>query len=135
MIQHGLRGLEFDWLAVDAIGHVGWFWTAGGGNAPTDVVARIEGHAAAIDAIAKIAPTTRPVERLGEGELSQAGARGVFVFDSSFHADPYQRMVTPVVPALITDLPASLAIARRVRIRGDFRELAKIPQQLIDELG
>ena len=132
MIQTELVGIEYDWLAIDSLGHVGWFCTAGGGIAPTDIVARIEAHDAAIDSIMKIAPMTGDAS---EGEWERAAARGIFVFDSSFNRDPYQRVATPVVAARIADLPESLAIARRLQIRGDFRELAIIPTSLIDELG
>ena len=135
MFQSELQGLEYDWLAIDSLGHVGWFCTAGGGLAPTDLVARTEQHRVAIQSIANLPVTTTVVGRHREDEWAAAAVRGVFVFDSSYHRDPYQRVAAPVVPAVLAELPDSLAIARRLHIRGDFRELATIPTALIDELG
>jgi hypothetical protein len=135
MIQTVLWGLEYDWLAIDSMGHVGQFCTAGGGNAPSDVVDRVEEHLEAIKSLEHIAPTTVAIGGPCEDEFGRAAARGVFVFDSSIHNDPYARVAAPVTPALISDLPETLAIARRIQIRGDFRDLAKIPPHLIDELG
>ncbi len=43
-----LRGLEFDWLAVDADGHVAFLSTAGGGDVPAGVDP--DAHDAAIEA-------------------------------------------------------------------------------------
>ena len=58
-----MRGLEFDWLAVDADGHVAFLSTAGGGLVPAGVDP--DAHDAAIDAIlsapapAAVAPDLR----------------------------------------------------------------------------
>jgi len=135
MIQGALLGYELDWLAIDKFGHVGWFCTAGGGIAPTDIVERIDIHRRAIESIETLAQTTLAAEGPAEDEWRAAAVRGVFVFDSSFNRDPYKRVATPREPLRIEDLPASLAVARRLEIRCDFRELAIIPTALIDELG
>ena len=44
-------GLEFDWLACDADGHVGFFSTAGGGCAPEAFLRDTDAFDAAIEAI------------------------------------------------------------------------------------
>src|SRR5262245_52257163 len=44
-----ILGLEFDWLASDADGHVALFSTAGGGFAPDEFLSDTDAHDRAID--------------------------------------------------------------------------------------
>ena len=82
MVLIELQGIEYDWLAIDSTGHVGLFCTAGGGNAPFDIAARLDAHLDAIHAMYELQATTEPVEGPGESEWERAAARGVFVYDS-----------------------------------------------------
>ena len=46
-----VAGFEYDWLACDARGRVGFFSTAGGGYAPTALLENSDAYDEAIDAI------------------------------------------------------------------------------------
>lgn len=107
-----LRGLEFDWLAVDGDGHVAFLSTAGGGIVPVGVDP--DGHDAAIDAIlatpalthAALAPDLRADLRNPWREVAE---RGLFGFDSSPLGGPYRKVAAPGRPVLLAELPSSAA--------------------------
>jgi hypothetical protein len=119
-----IRGLEYDWLASDADGNVGFFSTAGGGYVPEAVLAETEVFDAAIEAILAAPATT--VARFA---LMLSGAytntwqlmaeRGVFAFDSDFHGGPYRLLASPEVPVQVRDLSGTaVPVLMRVVLRG-----------------
>jgi hypothetical protein len=107
-----LRGLEFDWLAVDADGHVAFLSTAGGGLVPAGVDP--DAHDAALEAILS-APMRAPAAiapDLGAdlpNPWREMAERGVFGFDSSPVGGPYRKVAAPSRPVLLADLPLSMA--------------------------
>jgi len=54
-----IRGLEYDWLAVDAEGFVGLLSTAGGGYVPEAFLRSIDAVDSAIDTIMALPPLLR----------------------------------------------------------------------------
>lgn len=54
-----ILGLEFDWIASDADGHVARFSTAGGGYAPVELLRDTDAHDAAITALLTSAARTK----------------------------------------------------------------------------
>ncbi len=118
-------GLEFDWLACDADGHVGFFSTAGGGCAPEAFLRDTDAFDAAIEAIlagpastlARFAPDL--AAGLENTWLSAAG-RGLFAFDADAHGGPYRLVAAPAAPVHVDQLPAA---AREVVRRLHFRQI------------
>lgn len=114
-----IRGLEFDWLASDGDGNVGFFSTAGGGFAPEEFLQDADAHERAIDSILSLAPRTLASctrqSRPGLTNTWQMMAeRGIFAFDSDPLGGPYQRVASPAVPIPTDDLPDEAAeVARR----------------------
>jgi hypothetical protein len=115
-----LRGLEFDWLAVDAEGAVALLSTAGGGYAPRQLVETPEDYNRAIDAIlkwpvrtlARCAPELRP-DLTNTWKL--VAQRGLFAFDSDPLGGPYRIVAVPEEPTHLSQLPETVAaVARRI---------------------
>jgi len=107
-------GIEFDWLASDAEGHVALFSTAGGGYAPPDFLRDTDAHDAAIDAIlaraafteARFAPHLSPELRNTWRMVAQ---RGVFAYDSDVYGGPYRLVAAPEAPIQVAELPSAAA--------------------------
>lgn len=118
--DNAISGSEFDWLACDGEGHVGFFSTAGGGYAPDEFLRYIDSFDAAIEAILTVAPRTRAICALQlRPELVntwQAMAeRGVFAFDSDLFGGPYKLIASPTAPIRVDELPDQAAdVVRRI---------------------
>jgi hypothetical protein len=110
-----IAGLEFDWLASDADGHVALFSTAGGGYVPEKVLQDTDAHLAAIEAILDAAASTEA--RLAP-ELAPAltntwrlvAERGLFAFDSDLSGGPYHLVSAPKEPVRLAQLPGSVRV-------------------------
>jgi hypothetical protein len=115
-----IEGFEYDWLACDADGQVGFFSTAGGGYAPDELRADTAVYDQAIDAILAMAATTRArfVPQVGADHANtwrQMAERGLFAYDADPHGGPYRLVAAPEVAARVADLPKFAAdVARRV---------------------
>lgn len=118
-----IAGLEFDWLASDADGAVGFFSTAGGGYAPDEFLRDTDAHDQAIEVI-----LARPActEARSEPEVAAGlpntwrlmAERGVFAFDSDPNGGPYRLVAVPRDPIRVADLPERAAsVARRIVFR------------------
>lgn len=127
-VTSALRGLDFDWLAVDGMDRVGLFSTAGGGHVPSVCAAHEAEYAAAIAILLALNPTSQvgaaPEVADGlENTWGLAAARGVYGFDSDFAGTPYRLVAEPRLPARAEDLPASIReLARVVRLNTRFSE-------------
>ncbi|MBU8900117.1 hypothetical protein KRR26_31380 [Corallococcus sp. M34] len=135
-----IRGLEYDWLAVDADGHVGFFSTAGGGYAPDGFLADAESFGATIEALeASPATTTARFAPSLTSEYTNSwrlmAERGLFAFDSDFFGGPYRLVAAPEVPVRVTDLPARVVeVLTRVVLRDlRFREQAVLSAETLAE--
>ena len=103
-------GFEYDWLAVDADGHIGLFSTAGGGFAPPEFLQDTDAHDTGIEALMASPPSTRsrffPDVATGlSNAWKEAAARGLFAFDSDPNGGPYRLVASPENPASVTEIP------------------------------
>jgi len=123
-IADEIRGLEYDWLASDADGNVGFFSTAGGGYVPEGFLHEGPAFDAAIQAILAAPASTlaRFAPMLSSGYTNTwhlMAERGVFAFDSDFHGGPYRLVASPEVPVQARDLSgAAVPVLMRVVLRG-----------------
>lgn len=133
-----ILGLEFDWLASDANGHVALFSTAGGGYSPAEFLRDTEAHDVAISSILALPAFTKArfAPQLGPGYLNtwqMVAERGVFAFDSDPHGGPYRMVAAPETATRVTDLPglaaavASLLVFPYLR----FSDLPEVPDELL----
>lgn len=108
-----IAGLEFDWLAMDADGHVALFSTAGGGYAPVSFLAETNAHADAIEAVLALTPTTtaRFAPKLSpkyDNTWKSMADRGFFAYDSDINGTPYRLVAAPEVPLKAEQLPITI---------------------------
>jgi hypothetical protein len=137
-----IRGLEFDWLATDAAGHVGFFSTAGAGFAPAAYLEDVEAHKEALAAILSLPASSRvehaPVladESTNTWRL--VAARGLFAFDSHPNGGPYRLIAAPEAPVRLGDLPESVrAIVQHVQLpHVRFDAVSVVPDSLLSAGG
>ncbi|NPC72863.1 hypothetical protein D7Y27_26440 [Corallococcus sp. AB004] len=133
-----ISGYEFDWIACDGVGHVGFFSTAGGGYAPEAFLQDTDAHETAIEAILALPGSTD-----GQTETQTLSpfhhtwqlmaARGVFAFDADPNGGPYRLEAAPANPIRVTDLPGPVAtVARRITLEGlDFSRVKVITEELL----
>jgi hypothetical protein len=121
-----VRGFEYDWLASDADGHVGFFSTAGGGHAPEAFLRDPDAHDHAIEAILA-SPPRGPAVRVRSlppgfrNPWLEMAERGVFAFDADPNGGPYQRVASPTAPVQASALPAAAAVVARQLRYGHLR--------------
>jgi len=119
MSAEAIRGFEFDWLAVDADGHVAMLSTAGGGYAPDAFLDDVDAHDEAIGAVLRAPAVTTaryaPVLREGfRNDWAEVAARGLFAYDSDANGGAYRRVAAPEMVATLSSLPAEAACAVRL---------------------
>ena len=118
-----VSGLEADWLACDADGHVALFSTAGSGYAPPEFLKDIEAHDTAIETIESLPASTRAaffpeLKPHLKNSWRLAAERGLFAFDSDPSGGPYKLVAAPVEPAHLSDFPEHIAsLIERIRFR------------------
>lgn len=132
ILDHPFLRSEFDWLAVDGQGRLGFFATAGAGPLP-DVVAA---NAAAFETLYEdvlalpaiceaviVAETTRNIS-----EWIEVGRRGLFAFDWRRETNCYELIVQPAEPLITSDRDrlTSLSLRMFVRIEADFAKLSAL---------
>ena len=114
-----IEGREFDWLAIDAVGHVALLSTAGGGFVPDAALDIMGEYDDAIDAIlafpentvAAYAPTI-PAHLTNTWRL--VAERGLYAFDADANGGPYRCVAAPHVAIQADHLPA---LARSLALR------------------
>lgn len=128
-----IRGFEYDWLACDANGQVGFFSTAGGGYAPDELLEDTDSYDQAIDAILAAPATTRarfspPVAPGHANTWQQMAERGLYAYDSDPQGGPYRLVAAPVVAVSALSLPApAIHVVRRVSFQDlQFVELTRV---------
>lgn len=120
MSVEDIGGLEYDWLASDGEGNVGFFSAAGGGFAPEDFLRDTDAHGGAIDVVLSLPPCTiascaRELRPGLTNAWRMMAERGIFAFDSDPLGGPYGLVASPAVPIRIDDLPDEVAeVARRI---------------------
>jgi hypothetical protein len=121
-------GDELDWLAVDCVGHVGLFSTAGFGPVPKAVTDHLADVSAGIARLGTL-PVTGDSDATASGDLTfwtVPAARGVYAFDwGSSSSGPYTRIITPHVPLFIGEV-ADMVVSKAagiVQLAVDFSEV------------
>lgn len=123
-----IRGLEWDWFAVDAAGQVGMFSTAGGGLAPPAILHDEDYFAAALDARERLIAeppntTARRAPRVGAGlrnDWRLLAERGCYGFDSTIAGNDYRRVAVPAQPRPLEEFSPSLrTLFARVQLHGN----------------
>jgi hypothetical protein len=133
-----IEGLEFDWLASNADGHVALFSTAGGGFAPPEFLQDTDAHDAAIKAVLALPPSTHA---LFAPELAShlvntwclVAERGLWAFDSDPNGAPYSLVAAPATGTRVTLLPErAAAVAQSLKLPHlRFAELKRVPEELL----
>jgi hypothetical protein len=138
MTPDDIRGLEYDWLATDLEGHVGFFSTAGAGYAPAAFLRDVDAHDAGIAALkaqpATTIATSAPVLRPDlENEWRLMAERGVFAYDSNPNGGPYELVAVPRDAITIAHLSDSaLRAAASVRLGIRFGVQSLVGDELAD---
>ena|SRR5690348_7155873 len=115
-----ILGFEYDWLASDAAGNVGFFSTGGGGCAPDGFLRDTDAHERAIDAVLALAAHTEAtcVRQLPRGlrnTWQMMAERGFFAFDADPNGGPYKLVARPGMPTRVSELPDGVAtVVRRL---------------------
>jgi hypothetical protein len=132
---------DFDWFAVDAVGQLAHFTTAGMKKLPQSVAASAEDLALVTRYFEESAAhrcrhevestiSNRNDERYLRSFIAMAN-KGLFSFDIESHLSPaaaYFRVATPTSPTHLSELPTPVGeIVARTRIGGTFRERLHIP--------
>ena len=144
MSREAFEGVEFDWFAVDAVGHVGHFSTAGYGPVPLPVLDRLD--AARTDELWSLCERLLELPVIGgaTGELPgqiddwvELARRGLFGFDWQHWSGPYRRAATPSTPVGVATLPADLQrLVRLVEWSGvRFAELQSVRPEEVCPCG
>lgn len=140
--REAAKGLEYDWLAIDADGFVALFSTAGAGFAPDELLRDPEAFDAAIAAVLDT-PARSTVEcgrDLPSGRVNTwrlVAERGLFAFDSDPSGGPYRLIAKPHAPVRATELPRSVAsVAERITMPTvSFNSLTEVSEEQIPHEG
>jgi hypothetical protein len=116
-----LRGIEFDWFAIDGDGNVALFATAGEGFLPESVAENHEMHSAIAESL--------PAPRVGTAEvwLDYAGV-GLYVFDWALPGGPYEMRASPTAELHAAIRKRVLAVTQVPRFNGSFSNTAEVEQ-------
>jgi hypothetical protein len=117
-------GIDFDWLASDAEGHVAVFSSAGGEIPPDAVLRDMDAHVRALGALFAAPASTHPVfapTAPGEDRWRAAAERGLFVYRCSPGGGPYRLAAAPETPIRAMDLPAGASLVVQALRFGQLR--------------
>jgi hypothetical protein len=114
--REAFGGGEFDWFAVDGVGHVGHFATAGFGPVPVPILARLdEGQTDQLwdlrDRVLGLPLVGSAIGHL-PGRIDdwlEMARRGLFSYDWKHWSGPYRLAATPSTPIRVSELPPELA--------------------------
>lgn len=117
-------GLDFDWLASDAEGHVAVFSSAGVEIPPDAVLRDMDAHVRALGALFATPASTHPVfapTAPGHDRWYAAAERGLFVYRCSPAGGPYRLAAAPETPIRAVDLPAGAGLVVQALRFGQLR--------------
>lgn len=135
--DHPWFGLEFAWLAVDMLDHVGCFDSEGYGPVPAVAMER----ATDLDGVRDRIRRTMPVICLYEteplpGDLTdwrELASRGIYAFDWKNWHGPYRRVTAPIAPLAANGLPSGIReLARLVVLPVDLAAVSQFQLQDLD---
>lgn len=103
-------GLDLEWLACDASGHVAVLFTCGGGKMPESVLRAYDAtYLDALDSLRLLPVRGAPLvdaPRDVDGLWAALAERGFHGYDGDLHGPSYQRIFVPSSPILLQELPA-----------------------------
>ncbi|CAM4441389.1 hypothetical protein [Deinococcus marmoris] len=109
-----LRGVEFDWFAADARGHVAQFMAAGDDAGVPDAALASEELLEALHVWIDTRPETEPPNAPAGGfdeHLTPPQRRGAFVYDRvPDESSVYRLVAAPRTPFTVNDLPEHLRV-------------------------
>lgn len=114
-----LKGIEFDWFAVDSEGNIAVFATAGEGFLPEGVAEHHEMHSAVAESL--------PASRVGTAEvwLDYADA-GFYVFDWALPGGPYKLCASPKCELKSAVKQQIVEVTQLPRFSGSFANMTKV---------
>lgn len=133
-----VAGLEYDWIASDATGHVALFSTAGAGYAPPAFLRDTDAHDAALRVVLGLPATTEaefyPAVAAGLANTWRLVAeRGLFAYDASPSGGPYRKVAAPVVATRLDALPPAVAaVARAIGCVGRFEAHEVVNEEMLE---
>lgn len=114
-----LRGIEFDWFAMDSDGNLALFATAGEGFFPQSVVEHHMNHSSLSESL--------PAPQNGTPEVwSDYAALGLYVFDWVLPGGPYKLRASPTCLACLELKREIMAVPELPRFNGSFAGLGKV---------
>lgn len=104
-----LIGMEYDWLAIDTKGQIGFFSTAGSGYVPKRHHANQDFYASvgiSLDsATEKCVPLVYPTKEGAKIDLwIEMTGSGIYAFDFDIYEDEYKLIAKPSKPQIISNL-------------------------------
>lgn len=130
-LRDDLWGLEWDFVAVDTVGHAAILTSGGHGPIPLAVLTAREQVERAIAIVGTMPVTTTAVDAQPDRDGNYSdwyaySARGLFTYDWHTHHGPYELISSPAEPLSISALPeAVLFVARLLTIPQPFTELTE----------
>ena len=107
LTTHRYLGTEFDWVASDSNGRLGYFSTAGFGGIPASVAAIDDEMYGICDAVA-VLPERGAMKLLSHltnvDDWIRVAMRGFFAYDWNHERDCYAPISIPTSPLFLTDL-------------------------------
>ena len=114
-----LRGIEFDWFAIDSDGNLALFATAGEGFFPKSVADHHVNHSSLSESLS--AP------HIGTSAVwNDYAALGLYVFDWALPGGPYEMRASPTCAASHELKRAIEAVPKLPRFGGSFAGLGKV---------
>jgi len=135
MRRDEVSGLEYDFLACDVVGFVGFFSTAGAGYPPRGLLEHADLHQRAVEAIMELAAITdgRCSARVAKGlrnDWDLMTRRGVFAYDSHPNGGPYVRCGIPGLARQVFEFPPLVReAALSVRLQLEFSRSGVIGEE------
>jgi hypothetical protein len=127
---------EFDWLAVDEDGHVGFFSTGGYGAVPVNAPADIE-PTSLHDELVTL-PVTGAFVIVSDmrgffQDWHDAAGRGLFAFNWDTQNDEYALIARPERPIVVDHMTSSRAqtLARKSLLRARFASVDSISAAIV----
>ncbi|HSJ01708.1 MAG: hypothetical protein ACAI34_07120 [Verrucomicrobium sp.] len=97
--QHKHLGYEFDWLATDNSGAIGFFSTGGAGWLPAAIAESVEDNLDLLSKTLRLPKTTDAIVRCRVKHLISdwiaVSERGIYTFDWNWSARRYERVADP----------------------------------------
>jgi len=123
-LDHEFLGSEFDWVAVDKDGAIGYFATAGAGWIPEPVLSDGEPFWNSLDIVISLPAITEVINRYsGSGHIVDwlnVAARGVFAFDWNHTTKRYELVASPKILLELEDAGDLASLANRTRLPCSF---------------